>query len=245
VTGKIAWEPLGDEELAEMAGDGTCTHLPYVRMALELQGQRAALAELRRLLAKMPGGAAELVEDPAMEAPSSRSQLRCGWCFVALGSSREAVEAHLVECRRNPLVMRVEALTRELRSRGDLEHSWKLVSPAEEGDPTESETHRCEACGLQRLSEWGTLPTFYREISARWARVEEGSCRPHSVGARYQAASDAGEGCAHPALKLCGRDDCWAIACTRCGKRWCNEALSREALRSLVPEGAPESPVCR
>jgi hypothetical protein len=227
---------LSDEELGEVVGDGTCMHLPHVRMALELQGHRAALQELRRLLARMPGGDDLRRKNPE-PAEDSMRQPRCGWCFSARGLSREAVQSHLVTCKLNPLVGRDAFRTR------DLEHNWKLISPAEKDDPTESETHRCEVCGLQRLSEWGTLPTFYRKTSSRWERVEDSACLGHSVGALYQAVSDCGQGCPHPTLELRGLADCWAIACVRCGKRWCNEVLDCAALSVLVaPDGATEPP---
>jgi hypothetical protein len=41
---------LSDEEIAEMIGDGTCTHLPQVRMALEIQRRRAAHAAFQAAL---------------------------------------------------------------------------------------------------------------------------------------------------------------------------------------------------
>jgi hypothetical protein len=235
VIGRIAWELLGDEELAEVAGDGTCTHLPHVRMALELQGHRTVFAELRGLLGRMPGSDDLRGKTASADDVSSGKHHCCGWCFVALGPSREAVEAHLVECKLNPLVARLCALTRELESRGDDLHRWKLVSPAEEDDSTESETHCCEVCGLQRLSEWGTLPTFYRKTSSRWERVEYSGCLTHSVGTRYQAASEAGQGCSHPELELRGHDDDWSIACSRCEKRWCPEVFACGALRDGGP----------
>lgn len=46
---------------------------------------------------------------------------------------------------------------------GSPEHVWDLESPADPDDPSELEIHACNACGLRRMSEWGTLPFYWRK----------------------------------------------------------------------------------
>ncbi len=64
----------------------------------------------------------------------------------------------------------------------------------------------------------------------------------HTIGGEYLASSTqcgtgcfgaCPAGCCHPALELRGLDDCYAIACKRCGKRWCNEQLDKAAIARM------------
>lgn len=52
----------------------------------------------------------------------------------------------------------------------------------------------------------------------------------HRVGAEYAAASNTSLVCPHGALVLRGVDDCWAIACVNCEKRWVNPALELKSM---------------
>lgn len=72
---------LSDDDINELIGDGTCTHLPQVRMAIEIQRSRemekrleawAALMELRT------PGSIVVRATPAEVAAELRNRMRGG-----------------------------------------------------------------------------------------------------------------------------------------------------------------------
>jgi hypothetical protein len=61
---------LTDAEIAEMIGDGTCTHLPSVRMAMEIRRRRCADVDI---LSRRIGHAPKCHQDPSRDS---------AWCAV-------------------------------------------------------------------------------------------------------------------------------------------------------------------
>lgn len=93
-------------------------------------------------------------------------------------------------------------------------------------------SHDDEEHGVYRYTDqYGRVVTLDTKRGTYTAeRGQTANNERHRVGAKYAAASHGGHGCPHGALILRGVDDCWAIACVDCGKRWCNPALDLEAM---------------